>query len=434
MSNEKMDVKSKFEILGMDAKYYIPALIIFLLGIMLGGVGKGMVFAFPMLLLFSFILAKIGDKIPFFNDWLGGGLVLAMLVGAFAKLWLPEATMETIQIFYKSDNFLIFIIGNLIVGSIMGMNRKILLKASVGFIPTILGSVAVAYLLTGLVGAVTGYGFKEAILFVAQPIIGGGMGAGAIPMAEIYASAGKESMDHYLSILAAAVLVGNVLAILAGAILNKLGEIKPKLTGNGQLVNFSKSNLELDLESENTKTQLNPMKIANILVYVGVFIILGTLANKFIPVNVHAYAWMIILCILAKMFDVFPKDFYASCRTYLPNLLAISIPVIMFGIGIFYIDVNQFVTSISDPVFVLLCVTTIVGSIIGAGLVGMLFNFYFVESAIAAGLCMANMGGSGDVAVLGASKRMDLLPFAQVSSRVGGAIILIICGMMLSLL
>lgn len=65
---------------------------------------------------------------------------------------------------------------------------------------------------------------------------------------------------------------------------------------------------------------------------------------------------------------------------------------------------------------------------------GKLVGFYPVEAAITAGLCMANMGGTGDVAVLSAAKRMELMPFAQISSRLGGAIILIIGSLALSLL
>jgi len=67
-----------------------------------------------------------------------------------------------------------------------------------------------------------------------------------------------------------------------------------------------------------------------------------------------------------------------------------------------------------------------VGAIIGSALVGQLVGFYPIDAAITAGLCMANRGGSGDIAVLGACKRMPLMAYAQVSSRLGGGIILII--------
>jgi Na+/citrate or Na+/malate symporter len=69
--------------------------------------------------------------------------------------------------------------------------------------------------------------------------------------------------------------------------------------------------------------------------------------------------------------------------------------------------------------------------VLGAALLGKAVGFYPIESAISAGLCMANMGGTGDVAVLSASKRMQLMPFAQIASRLGGAIILLLAGLII---
>ncbi|MBR1860933.1 MAG: 2-hydroxycarboxylate transporter family protein [Lachnospiraceae bacterium] len=72
----------------------------------------------------------------------------------------------------------------------------------------------------------------------------------------------------------------------------------------------------------------------------------------------------------------------------------------------------------------------VLGAALGAGLVGRLVGFYPIEAAITAGLCMANMGGTGDVAVLTAAKRMGLMPFAQISSRLGGAFIILIASLL----
>lgn len=75
---------------------------------------------------------------------------------------------------------------------------------------------------------------------------------------------------------------------------------------------------------------------------------------------------------------------------------------------------------------VLIAALIVLGAILGSGLVGWLVGFYPIETAITAGLCMANRGGSGDLAVLGAAKRMELISFAQISSRLGGGLMLII--------
>jgi Na+/citrate or Na+/malate symporter len=87
-----------------------------------------------------------------------------------------------------------------------------------------------------------------------------------------------------------------------------------------------------------------------------------------------------------------------------------------------------------SPQYLLLVFVTVMGAIVGSGIVGWLVGFYTIDSAITAGLCMANMGGTGDVAVLSAANRMELIPFAQISSRIGGAFILILSSVILQIL
>ena len=106
---------------------------------------------------------------------------------------------------------------------------------------------------------------------------------------------------------------------------------------------------------------------------------------------------------------------------------------LLVGIGLCYLDLGTVINSFSLT-YLVLCLVTVIGAFFGAALIGKLVGFYPVEAGITAGLCMSNMGGTGDVAVLSAANRMELMPFAQISSRLGGAIILIIGSLMLSVL
>jgi Na+/citrate or Na+/malate symporter len=107
--------------------------------------------------------------------------------------------------------------------------------------------------------------------------------------------------------------------------------------------------------------------------------------------------------------------------------------VLLLGIGVCYLEIGTVIRSFSLT-YLLLCAATCIGAFVGAAIVGKLVGFYPFEAGVTAGLCMSNMGGTGDVAVLSAAGRMELMPFAQISSRLGGAVILLIGSLMLSLM
>ena len=83
------------------------------------------------------------------------------------------------------------------------------------------------------------------------------------------------------------------------------------------------------------------------------------------------------------------------------------------------------VFSIAGMAITVLCCF---GATLGAAVVGYLVGFYPIDAAITGGLCMANRGGNGDIATLGASQRMELMAYAQITTRLGGAMVLLIAG------
>ena len=53
--------------------------------------------------------------------------------------------------------------------------------------------------------------------------------------------------------------------------------------------------------------------------------------------------------------------------------------------------------------------------------VGRWVKLYPIEAAIV-NACHSGQGGTGDVAILTAANRMQMMPFAQIATRIGGAI------------
>jgi Na+/citrate or Na+/malate symporter len=279
----------------------------------------------------------------------------------------------------------------------------------------------------GIAAAIIGPGWKEGVAYVAFPIMGGGLGAGVLPMAEIFGSISQMDSTEILSILIPAMALGNVFAIIGGAVLNKIGEIKPSLTGNGKLL---KNDQQMDTKQDKKELSFKALGVG--LFVSCVFLIFGRILSKFIP-GIHYYALMIISVALCKVFNLIPKDIEDACSVWFQFVAKYMTAPLLVGVGVTYTDLGVVIDALTIQ-NIILVIAVVAGAIVGAGFGGKLVGFFFVESALSAGLCMANMGGTGDVAVLSAAKRMELIPFAQISSRLGGALMLILAGVVMPLL
>jgi Na+/citrate or Na+/malate symporter len=403
----------------------------------LGKLPGGMIGAFPLMIVMGVVFNLIGEKTPIVNTFLGGGAIVVIFGSAALATYklLPEKSLETMTTFMKGGGFLDFYIASLITGSIMGMNRKLLIKAALRYLPVILGGVALAMALGGLVGALTGYGAREAIFFVTIPIMGGGMGAGAVPLAKIFGESLGTDPASMLSVMVPAVALGNALAIVCGGLLNRLGQVKRSLSGDGQLMIVADGKAAGEMEGEKDFKRsceaLDLVQMGSGLLMATTFFSLGCLMNLVFPA-VHSYAWMIISVAVVKALGLFSQRMEICCHQWFQFVMRNLTGVLLVGIGVAYTNLNEVAAAFTLQ-YLLLVTVTVLGAIIGAAAIGRLVGFFAIESAITGGLCMANMGGTGDVAVLSAAKRMELMPFAQRSSRIGGAFMLILSSLALQL-
>ncbi len=429
--------KQEFTLFGMKLMHFALITLVILIAMYMGVLPKGMVGAFPVIIFMGVIFNWVGDHLPIVKTYFGGGAIVCIFVSAYLA-WvkiIPPATTKIVSNFMKGEGFLDFYIAALITGSMLSMNRKLLIKAAFRYLPAILGGVVVALGLAGLVGAVSGYGAMKAILFIAIPIMGGGMGAGAVPLSQIFGASMKVTPESILSVMVPAVALGNAMSIVAGGLLNRLGKMKPALTGEGQMLRGFNTNEDMSLESEKEKAQrdiinLNLMGIG--LFAATAFMVWGRIVQKFVP-SIHYYAWMILTVALFKAFDFVPEKVSRGCYQWFQFIMKNFTAPLLIGIGIAYTDMGTIIKSLS-PIYIVLVFATVVGAIIGSSIMGYLVGFYPIEAAITAGLCMANMGGTGDVAVLSASNRMVVMPFAQISSRIGGAFMLVLSSVILQVL
>lgn len=417
------------KICGIPLFIYFAITVLVVVCMVMEWLPKGIIGAFAIMMVFGFLLSTIGDNLPIVNTFLGGGAIVCIF-GAAAMVstgFIPTSVVENVDAFMNTTGFLNFYIAALITGSILGMDRKLLLNASLRFLPVALCAMTFAIVMVGFVGWAVGFGFNDAIMYVAIPMMGGGMGAGVVPMSGIYAAELGVEASEIISRMVPASTLGNCMAIIGAGLLAKLGEVKPGISGNGKLMRKQDSSLN---QKADEKPELQTLGMG--LIISISFFLLGTVVNKFLPV-IHTYAWMIILVAVAKAVGIIPASFENAAQQWSKFVMKNWTSALLVGIGISLIDLKAVAAAIS-PIYLLLVVVVVGGVALGAGVGGQLVGFYPIESSVTAGLCTTNMGGTGDVAVLSACKRMELLPFAQISTRICGALVLILSSVLVKIL
>ena len=369
----------------------------------------------------GFTCAEIGKRLPVLKN-IGAAAIFATFVPsalAYYKLLPPQVEKSVVE-FTKYTNFLYLFIACIIVGSILGMDRQVLIKGFLKiFVPLAVGSIAAGAVGTA-VGTLLGLGAYHTFFFVVIPIMAGGVGEGAIPLSIGYSEILHQPQGDIFAQVLPPVMLGSLTAILLAGTLNFVGKRYPHLTGEGRLQPGEHDAMDPAREdvADEKGAPLDVSTIAAAGLCAITLYLLGVMCHRLF--GLPAPVAMLFLAVLAKLTSaVSPHLQQGGFFVYKFFSTAVTYPL-LFAIGVSMTPWDKLIAAFNLPNLITIIATVATLMATGA-LVGRMLNMYPIESAII-NACHSGQGGTGDVAILTAANRMQLMPFAQIATRIGGAI------------
>ena len=377
----------------------------------------------PAIALGAYTCAEIGKRLPIIRH-IGGPAIFATFLPSYLVYahWLPAPIIKSVTDFSKQSNFLYLFIACIIVGSILGMQRDVLIKGFAKiFVPLIAGSLAAGVVGTA-VGTALGLGAQHTLFYIVIPIMGGGVGEGALPLSLGYAAITKLPQGEIFAQILPPVMLGSLTAILLAGALNFVGKRYPHLTGEGRLQPAEHGDaLAEALVAEEERPSGLPVEASTVaaagLVAITLYL-LGTVVQDM--TGFPAPVLMLFSAVALKLIRAVPSrlregasvvyKFFSQCVTY-PLLFAIGVALTPW----------QTLMATLQPAILTTIVATVVTIMTVGFIVGRWVNLYPIEAAIV-NACHSGQGGTGDVAILTSANRMELMPFAQIATRIGGAV------------
>jgi Na+/citrate or Na+/malate symporter len=214
------------------------------------------------------------------------------------------------------------------------------------------------------------------------------------------------------------VMLGSLTAIVIAGCLNQLGKRFPHLTGEGQLMPNRSNETHRADEVETSAGKTDVTTLASGALLAVLLYMLGMLGQKM--TGLPAPVGMLFLAVLLKLVNgVSPRLQEGSQMVYKFFRTAVTYPI-LFAVGVAITPWQELVNAFT--ITNLLVIVSTVSALVATGfLVGKKIGMHPIDVAIVS-CCQSGQGGTGDVAILTSGNRMSLMPFAQIATRIGGAI------------
>ncbi|MFS2224636.1 2-hydroxycarboxylate transporter family protein [Pantoea sp. B65] len=369
---------------------------------------------------FGFACGEFGKRLPIVGK-MGAAAICATFIPSALVYYglLPDVVIESTTKFFKTTNILYLYICCIIVGSIMSMNRTTLIQGFLRiFFPMLCGEVV--GMLVGMgVGLALGMEPFQIFFFLILPIMAGGVGEGAIPLSIGYAALLHMDQGVALGRILPIVMLGSLTAIVISGCLNQLGKRYPHLTGEGELMPASAKERKSSTPLSNVFSgKADVTTIASGALLAVLLYMVGMLGHSII--GLPAPVGMLFVAVLIKLcHGVSPRMLEGSQVVYKFFQTSVTYPI-LFAVGVAITPWQELVNAFTLS-NLLVIVSTVMALVATGFFVGKKIGMHPIDVAIVS-CCQSGQGGTGDVAILTAGNRMVLMPFAQIATRIGGAI------------
>ncbi|EJK9927084.1 2-hydroxycarboxylate transporter family protein [Cronobacter sakazakii] len=368
---------------------------------------------------FGFACGEFGKRLPVVGKMGAAAICATFIPSALVYYgWLPDVVVESTTKFYKSTNILYLYICCIIVGSIMSMNRTTLIQGFLRiFFPMLCGEIV--GMLVGMgVGIALGMEPFQIFFFLILPIMAGGVGEGAIPLSIGYATLLHMDQGVALGRVLPIVMLGSLTAIIIAGCLNQLGKRYPHLTGEGELMPDRGDKPQAQTLTTAFSGKADVTTIASGALLAVLLYMLGMLGHKLI--GLPAPVGMLFIAVFIKLVHgVSPRLLEGSQVVYKFFQTSVTYPI-LFAVGVAITPWEELMHAFT--LNNLLVIVSTVSALVATGFfVGKKIGMHPIDVAIVS-CCQSGQGGTGDVAILTAGNRMTLMPFAQIATRIGGAI------------
>ncbi|MDV3170817.1 MAG: 2-hydroxycarboxylate transporter family protein [Candidatus Phytoplasma stylosanthis] len=422
---------------------------------------------FMSMLLITMVMASIfkyiGSKI-FFLKSIGGGTILSLLVPSFIFNYdFGNGTFFAIQSLFKKRiefftknteiGFLDFFVSSLIVGSIFGISRNFLKRLFKRFIPLVIISLIISALVVGTLGIIfkpiagieginktTFHPFIDSIFYIFIPIASGGIAAGIVPLSKIFSQRRPADENLFKSHLMPSLLVAGIISVIISGLIKKIFG-KTKYSGPNNIMEKKHISLQDEKKILKKENNINFNNLNTGLVIIFSFFVFSSICRNLILklleltsvssiIKYYIPPVIVFLAVFMLLFQFFnsksiPLNYIQgveqACKFIQTNFT--SVILVMLGSTV---DINKVIVSISNFYFLITCFLCVITTALSSAIIGDKFGYYPVQSSIVAGLCSNSIGGAGNLAILEASDSLELMTYAQVSTRLGGLIVVII--------